>query len=360
MDSPAVAHASCRQLILSNGGNWQVQPKGFTRASTLGPIIDVIAAAGGSPARVFSRADLPLTLQNAPDVFVPLKDHFKLLLQAARELSDELFAARLGQNVTILHLGTYGKWVAQAPTLLGAINRANRSLSHMLQSATDLFVRIRNQEAAWSYASRDSAIDGRQQNEMLALCFMVEIAREYLGRAWDPDRVLLSGQSVHDQTGLDDLFGAPVQFHDGAGTIVFDKRLLATPRPASKTPSPDAAELGQAINVPGPGDLRETVTALVELELTERLPTVGWVAGKLGMSERSLQRELGVHGTRFSELAGIAIQRRAFDLLGRQERSVTDVAAELGYSDAAHFARAFKRWTGLSPRAWRENAQTSD
>lgn len=337
-----------------------MRPKGFTRASTLGPIIDVIASAGGSPRRVFAQADLPLTLQDAPNVFVPLKDHFKLLLQAARELSDELFAARLGQTVAVGHLGAYGKWVVQAPTLLGAVTRANRSLSHMLQSATDLYVRISGREATWSYESRDSAIDGRQQNEMLALCFMIEMAREYLGHSWHPNRVLLGGRSVHDQSGLDTLFGAPVCFHDGAGAIVFDKHLLAAPRQPRGTPSPDAIELGQAINVPGSDDLQETVTALVELELTERLPTINWVANKLGMSERSLQRELGATGTRFSELARCAIQRRAFDLLNLQDLSVTDVATELGYSDAAHFARAFKSWTGLSPRAWRESIKKAN
>ena len=44
---------------------------GYTRASTLGPIAEVVTAAGGSIERVFRRADLPLALLEAPDTLVP-------------------------------------------------------------------------------------------------------------------------------------------------------------------------------------------------------------------------------------------------------------------------------------------------
>jgi AraC-like DNA-binding protein len=47
------------------------------------------------------------------------------------------------------------------------------------------------------------------------------------------------------------------------------------------------------------------------------------------------------------------LQRRAFNLLRTSGRRAPDVAALLGYDDAAHFARAFQRWTGTSPSRWR-------
>jgi AraC-like DNA-binding protein len=331
--------------------------RGFTRASTLGPIADVIAGAGGSPKRVFSRTDLPLSLLQTPDVFVPLKDHFNLLLQSARELGDELFAARLGQMVSVNDLGTYGKWVVQAPTLLESLDRANRSLTHLLQSATVLSLHVEDDQAIWSYDSKDSASEGRQQNEMLALCFMMEIAREYLGRNWVPERFLLGGSPVHDRGGLEQLIGTSVAFHDGAGSLVFDRRLLATRRSQPPETALSPAELGRSIDVPDPEDLRDTVSALIELELTERLPTMEWVSGKLDVSERTLQRQLEATGSRFAELVQSAVQRRACDLLQGSSRSITSVAFALGYSDAAHFTRAFKRWTGVSPQSWRNRMQ---
>ena len=336
-----------------------MRKKGFTRASTLGPIADVINAAGGSAKRVFGRADLPMALQQTPEAFVPLKDHYSLLLFAARELSDELFGARLGQSITIDGLGTYGKWVTQAPTLLEGIRRANRSLSHMLQSATDLLLRIEGTHAIWSYQSHDVAIEGRQQNEMLALCYMIEIVRQYLGPGWQPEFILLSGAPVQSKNSLEQLLCAEVLQRDKASALMFDRRLLAArwPKPAAIPLTLEA--LGRAIDVPNPDDLHDTVTALIELELIERIPSISWVAGKLGMTQRTLQRHLANQGLQFSNLVQTVLQHRAFDLLQQGNLSITEIAANLGYSDAAHFTRAFKNWTGYSPTAWRENETVS-
>ena len=196
--------------------------KGFTRASTLGPIVDVIRAIGGSPKRVFVRAELPIALLQTPEVFVPLKDHFNLLQLSAHEVSDELFGARLGQFISIEHLGTYGQWVVQAPTLLEAIGRANRSLDKLLQSATDLQLRVVGQRALWSYEYRDSTTTGRQQNEMLALCFITEIARQYFGPDWQPDYARISDTPVVAKSELEQLFAASVFFEGTAGALLFD------------------------------------------------------------------------------------------------------------------------------------------
>ena len=330
--------------------------RGFTRASTLGPIAQVIETAGGSVQNVFSRADLPLSLLQTPAAFVPLKDHYNLLRHSADELADELFAIRLGRKVTVQDLGTYGQWVVQAPTLLESINRANKSMPHMLQSATVLSISITSHSAIWSYDSKDSASEGRQHNEMLALCFMIEIVREHLGSGWLPDRVIICGRPTHDIANLEQLLGTNVSFHDDAGCVVFDRRLLATRRLREATTRLSPGDIGRAINVPNPHNLLDTVTSLIALEMTERLPGIGWVAGKLGYSERTMQRKLNAAGSGFSELVQAALQQRAFDLLLEGRWSIANIAIELGYSDSAHFSRAFKRWTGLTPTSWKSMA----
>lgn len=77
------------------------------------------------------------------------------------------------------------------------------------------------------------------------------------------------------------------------------------------------------------------------------------VARRLAMSPRTLKRRLAAHGTTFSALMDSARSHRAMTLLSGPHLGVEQVAAELGYSDAANFSRAFKRWTGETPARFR-------
>lgn len=334
---------------------------GFTRASTLGPIAEVVTNAGGSTERVFQRADLPLGLLGEPDILVPLREHFSLLQIASREVGDELFAARLGQQISIEGLGGYGKWVTQAPSLHQAILRANASLAYMLQSATKLVLRVKGSRASWSYELADPSTYGRQQNELLALGYMIEVLRQFLGKCWVPNLIIINGAPMHAKGQLEWLLATDVLFSDAVSTIVFNSDLLATPNPAQKRLHAGLSldELGRAFGVPNPGDLVETVSALITLELTERYPSLAWISRKTGMTVRTLQRQLQSEGVRFSELVQAALRRRAFALLGQTNRSITEIAGLLGYNDAAHFTRAFVRWTGISPKTWREVSKSA-
>jgi AraC-like DNA-binding protein len=58
-------------------------------------------------------------------------------------------------------------------------------------------------------------------------------------------------------------------------------------------------------------------------------------------------------GVTFEELVDEYRRDRAFRLLMRADHSILEIAYTLGYSDPAHFTRAFKRWTGASPRSYR-------
>ncbi len=334
---------------------------GFTRASTLGPIAEVIAGAGGSVERVFQRVDLPSGLLAEPDSLVPLRDHFRLLKIAGREVHDELFSARLGQQVTIGHLGVYGKWIAQAPTLHEGLLRANTSLPYMMQSATSLVLRISGRHACWSYELADPATDGRQQNEVLALSFMVEVVRQFLGRRWVPDMVVVAGPAPHARGALEQVLATDVLFQDTAtaSAIVFDAPLLATLNPAGPT-LPDGLggeDLQRIFDIPRQDDVIGTVSALIELESLDRYPTLAWVARKMALSDRNLQRHLGSRQGSFAQLVRVVLQKRAFHLLARTDQSVTEIAVTLGYSDAAHFSRAFRRWAGMAPSQWRAAAR---
>lgn len=89
------------------------------------------------------------------------------------------------------------------------------------------------------------------------------------------------------------------------------------------------------------------------LALCEAYPRIDWVAAKLGLTRRTLQRRLSAHGTTFAALVESLLRNSAQDLLANTAEPVTAVALKLGYADMAHFTRAFRRWTGMAPSAYR-------
>lgn len=91
--------------------------------------------------------------------------------------------------------------------------------------------------------------------------------------------------------------------------------------------------------------------------LRERLPggdpPQAEVAEALGMLPRTLQRKLADAGTTYRDLINTTRHALALEYLGRPAYSVSEIAYLLGFAEVSGFTRAFRRWTGTSPSAWR-------
>ena len=83
------------------------------------------------------------------------------------------------------------------------------------------------------------------------------------------------------------------------------------------------------------------------------LPTLEQVAARLHCSTRTIIRRLRAIDSSFQAEAEQVLKSRAIDLLADRSNRVQDVAARLGFADAASFRKAFKRWFGATPGQWR-------
>ena len=82
-------------------------------------------------------------------------------------------------------------------------------------------------------------------------------------------------------------------------------------------------------------------------------PSVQLVADRMGTSVRTLQRRLRASGVTYAVLVQEVRCATARRMLKEGGQRIADVARTLGYSDPAHFTRAFRRSTGLTPRDFR-------
>ena len=102
--------------------------------------------------------------------------------------------------------------------------------------------------------------------------------------------------------------------------------------------------------------LAAEVRAAVAAALPDGQPNKSQVARRLGMSERSLHRRLADDGHTFQDIATQARRDAAESLLRSSDHTLADVAFLTGFSDQTAFSRAFKRWTGHTPAAFRQRS----
>lgn len=320
---------------------------GFTKARSMGPVADAVERAGGSLARVFRLAELPLRLIEQPEQLILLRDQLALVECAARELGDEALPLRLSMTAGFESLGAFGQHVGAAPVFATAIERCNEGMGSLLQSATHVRLVQAAGYAKWSYEISDSARVGRQKNELLAFGYMVDLMRRFLGAAAAPLRVELPG-AVPARAHVQSMLGCEISRGDRAALIFPSEWLEA------ENPCPRGIECERSLNdVPDTDDFAASVTQLIKLGLLDRRPTIDWVGRKLRMSKRTLQRRLFETELSFEQLLRDALVARATALLKQPEMSMSEIAYELGYADSAHFVRAAWKWAGQTPTAWR-------
>ncbi len=107
---------------------------------------------------------------------------------------------------------------------------------------------------------------------------------------------------------------------------------------------------------PGTDDPLSRVGRALSVRMTGKPMGIADVARDLGTSPRTLQRQLAASGQSFNVLLDATRRRAAEQYLSDARLSIAEVAYLLGYSEPAAFHRAFRRWTRMTPQAFRRAA----
>jgi AraC-like DNA-binding protein len=154
------------------------------------------------------------------------------------------------------------------------------------------------------------------------------------------------------------LFPGPVSFDAGAAHFTFDARYLSLPQRrddrALRTMLQHALPL-TVLQYRRDRLLVQRVRRLLA-EHPGESNDADAVARHLHLSTRSLHRHLRDEGASLQGLKDEVRRERAVELLCRTEKPVKQVALAVGFADEKAFARAFKGWTGETPRDFRRRA----
>jgi AraC-like DNA-binding protein len=154
------------------------------------------------------------------------------------------------------------------------------------------------------------------------------------------------------------LGSTPVRFGAAHDAISFDAKLLEVPM-KSADPKLNAVLRRHAEHLIAELPEPEWLTGRVRKLLMGLLPAgktnADYVATRLGMSRRTLTRHLEREGVTYKDLLEQARRELSFQYLANPATDIQQIAFLLGYSETAAFSRAFRRWSGQSPAAYRRS-----
>lgn len=176
-----------------------------------------------------------------------------------------------------------------------------------------------------------------------------------VGRPWKLRQVHLSRPTPADTSPYRKHFGVLPSFGQPRDTLFFDAALLAMKRQTTHEPDLNAYFRKQlmAMEEALGSSFTEQVSELIETLLMGGGCNVEKVAEIFGMHRLTLYRRLRAYGISFESLLDSRRRAMAEAMLRRNTVSVAEIADALGYASPASFIRAFRRWTGLAPTAWR-------
>ena len=315
-----------------------------------------IAEHGGDVDRIFGEAEVNPECIGNPTVGMSLKSFCGLFESASRDTQNDNFGLWFGNQFKPDDLGLWGYAALSCSTLGRALDNLVDLFRYHQQCSMMRLTTNRYGMCRLEYQVRDPNILQRRQDAELSLGMFFNLIRESTGFQWTPEEVYFEHPRPENSREHENAFGAPVFFNQHVNAIVFKPEILTNRMPKCDlklmTITRACLETLHA-NSPYEQNLTDRIRHLIRIKLADGYPSLELVSKSLYMSTSAIQRNLAWEGLSYSELVEDSRRNLAEVYLKQRNLSLSEIAFLLGYSELSAFSRAFRRWTGFSPREYR-------
>jgi AraC-like DNA-binding protein len=288
-----------------------------------------------------------------PDARVPIAPMLELLRGAVHLTGDEDLGLKAAREIVQGEYGAIEFMVNSAGNMRESIELLGRYLP-LVNDALSFELRVEGERAIVQLDS--SVVLPRAAADFQSAAFYVATLQR--GHAIDPDYEAWFKHPAPQDTSEYQRTFAPGKLRFGApfNGFVFSESLLQQPTAA---PDPKLHEVLRKYadvlisELPKSESVSDRVRAQIRDKLANRGSSVTRVARALAMSRRTLARKLEQEGTTFSQLLEETRHQLALRYVKSRALEITEIAFLLGFSQTGPFHRAFKRWTGQTPREYR-------
>lgn len=320
-------------------------------------LVNLAVSKGADRALLLSRAGIGEDALADQDNRIPFANYVALM-RAGKELAnDPALALHYGETSDFAEVSIVGLIGNASETMqdaLAQVNRYGRLVVEFDGGPNRFALEPSRPDAYWLIDTRANPNDFPELTEST-------FARMICGpRAFGVTQLASAVYVTHSKPSYADeverVFGAPVTYDAPRNALLVDNkwtnhRIQLQPRYAFGVMSRHADRLLKELEASK--SVRGKVEALLMPVLHKGDASMDAIAEKMAMSRQTLFRRLKDENTTFEKVLDELRHKLALDYLAARKVSVNETAYLVGFSDPAAFSRAFKRWTGKSPRDWK-------
>lgn len=336
-------------------------PEATVSAGYAKSLLDFAVRKGADARTLLARAGIAEDALTDPDNRVPFANFVALMRAAKDESGDPALALEFGAGSDMRKFSVVGLLSYASKNMLEALTQLNRygRLVVEVEGIADgpRFQLTSVDDQRWMEDRRANPNDFIELTESTWSRFIVTTRRDFPGHTFALEAHVTHPAPAY-RARYEDLWQVPITFVSHWNAIRSDPGWQQVQiQPDNRYVFGVLTERGDALlqELEASKTLRGRVEALIMPILHTGEVNVDAIAAKLATSRQTIYRHLKREGATFEQVLDALRHRMALHYLAAKKVSVNETAYLIGFSDPAAFSRAFKRWTGKSPRAWRRD-----
>lgn len=181
-----------------------------------------------------------------------------------------------------------------------------------------------------------------------------------IDRTIELEEVMFAGEAPDNLDKYQQFFNCGLTFNQTENGFRFNARYLDYPILQTEDSLHEFLRNApfQLITMPNHGkSVASQIRSLIGQDVSKKFPGFEQVTQKLNMSATTVRRRLRSEGVTYQDIKDNYRRDVSMGYLSRPELSITAVAALMGFTDVSSFHRSFKKWTGKTPREFRDGVQ---
>jgi AraC-like DNA-binding protein len=329
-----------------------------TLSSWLLAIARALETQGCDAAAVFANAGLDISILDDPEKRVPVRNPSRLWPLAVQATGDPCFGLEVARHTLPTTFHSLGFSLAASATLREAFERIVRDHRLVTDAIAVRLEPVHNCYRLSVTPDPRAALAPEAIDAVLAL--VVRLCRSLASPQLSPDRVEMRRQAPKDPSPFFKYFRAPIAFGARNDAVFFDKEICEHPLRGANAVLARANDVitARAIERFYGSLLSDRVRVVLIDRFSDGTPSLIEVARAMGMSPRGLQRGLAREMTTYARVVDETRRQLAASYLGDRRYAMNEITFLLGFSGAAAFSRAFRRWTGQTPSDYRRSRRS--